>query len=657
MSSTPIGAEMPVRFADVSVIVPAFRNVTTIARTLTSIAAQTLLPREVVVVVDGSDDGTFEAIEAMSSRMRGISLKALQQPNRGAGAARNRALREATGGILAFLDADDEWLPGKLERSLTVMAKTGSNMVSHDYIAVTERKEWYVDCTRHFHRYRDPFVGQFLRGYISSTTVVAERNVVFEVGAFDETLPSGQDYEMWLAMLMRPATRFHMFPEALSRYRVGFRGITGRVEARRRCSMTVIKRYAPVVCARPTGGLGIVAARVVIVHLQATAMHLALWSPAAAIGALARAPIALVQALQGAARSMASRPDFIAGGAPPEPLPISDRSNPFVATRTEVAGAEADRQVRNRLWWERLPMTYVNLRSSSRPPATTEELASFVDDVLNEGPWLRQWFDSHRLDRMRILDLGCGSGVFSNVLTRLGGTVTAVDITETATRLARANADASGLAISIARMDAEKLAFPDDFFDFVFSWGVMHHTANMAQAIAEAARVLKPRGVGLAMVYHRVSIVYYLHGLFWLIIRGKIFRGYTLHTVQDVYTDGYYHRYLTRAEFSTMLADAGLDCEQIVITQYRKKILPLIPASLDRYLKSRFGMCLVTEFRKGDIAEREENRPRSELRHRPWVRKIAAAAAWGWIAAMLTIYLVQFRDLVNPILGMFGLGS
>ena len=100
------------------------------------------------------------------------------------------------------------------------------------------------------------------------------------------------------------------------------------------------------------------------------------------------------------------------------------------------------------------------------------------------------------------------------------------------------------------------------------------------------------------MVYHRASAVYYLNGLKWLLVKGKLFRGHTLRSVQDFYTDGYYHRYLRRGEIAGLLAGAGLTARRISVTQYQKPILPFIPGWLDRALKARFGMCLVAEFDK-----------------------------------------------------------
>jgi len=120
----------------------------------------------------------------------------------------------------------------------------------------------------------------------------------------------------------------------------------------------------------------------------------------------------------------------------------------------------------------------------------------------------------------------------------------------------------------------------------------------MDNAVNEMGRIIKPGGNGMMMVYYKHSVVYYIHGLFWLIFRGRIFKGHTLESVQDFYTDGYYHRYLSKKELEQKLNTAGLEVTRFIVTQYKKKILPFLPVWLDEYLKSKFGMCLVAEFWK-----------------------------------------------------------
>ena len=102
--------------ADVTVVIPAFQAENTIDRALASVLAQTVLPRAVIVVDDGSTDGTMAAAEAWRAKIDKIDLRVVRQPNAGAGAARNRALRDAKTRYVAFLDSDDTWMPRKLPK-------------------------------------------------------------------------------------------------------------------------------------------------------------------------------------------------------------------------------------------------------------------------------------------------------------------------------------------------------------------------------------------------------------------------------------------------------------------------------------------------------------------------------------------------------------
>jgi Glycosyl transferase family 2 len=121
----------PAAVATVTVVVPLYNKESTIGRALTSILAQTVAVTEILVINDGSTDGSCEVVRSFSDgRMRLID-----QENAGPAAARNRGLQEATGSFIAFLDADDEWYPSFIERTLTPMLNenNGVSFVLADY--------------------------------------------------------------------------------------------------------------------------------------------------------------------------------------------------------------------------------------------------------------------------------------------------------------------------------------------------------------------------------------------------------------------------------------------------------------------------------------------------------------------------------------------
>lgn len=272
--------------------------------------------------------------------------------------------------------------------------------------------------------------------------------------------------------------------------------------------------------------------------------------------------------------------------------------NALLAARAAAERETEDAKERNRLWWERLPMTYVDWERANRVPTSLDQYAAMEKTLLAASPFLREHFDFAALKGQEVLDLGCGAGVLSALLAKNGARVTAADITDQGVRLTRRNARTQGLDIKVVRTDAENLRLGDATFDYVLSWGVLHHVPQTERALGEVARVLKPRGRGLIMVYHKRSLFYYLKGIIWLVFKGKIFKGHTLKTVQDFYVDGYYHRHFTKAELARSLRGAGLEPEETFATQQQQKILPFVPAPLDRFLKRRLGWYLVARFSK-----------------------------------------------------------
>lgn len=102
----------------VSVIIPAYNRASTIERAVGSALSETIAGDEVLVIDDGSTDNTKEIVDAIGSDR----VRYIWQSNGGAGSARNLGAREAKGDLVAYLDSDDEWLPGKIELQRRFMA-------------------------------------------------------------------------------------------------------------------------------------------------------------------------------------------------------------------------------------------------------------------------------------------------------------------------------------------------------------------------------------------------------------------------------------------------------------------------------------------------------------------------------------------------------
>jgi len=102
---------------DISVVIPTFNRVELLQRAIRSVLVQTLLPKEIIVVDDGSVDQTRETIQ---SKYKG-EVNYCYQPNQGVSHARNTGINMAKGNWIALLDSDDEWMPEKLEQQAAVL--------------------------------------------------------------------------------------------------------------------------------------------------------------------------------------------------------------------------------------------------------------------------------------------------------------------------------------------------------------------------------------------------------------------------------------------------------------------------------------------------------------------------------------------------------
>jgi len=257
-----------------------------------------------------------------------------------------------------------------------------------------------------------------------------------------------------------------------------------------------------------------------------------------------------------------------------------------------------DRQGKNKGWWEALPMTYEEWDSKERIPKTREDFLNVEKKFLDGNPYIRDKFDFGLFKNKKVLEIGCGSGAASCLFAKAGAKVTCVDITEQAIKITMLNAQMQKVSLNAIKMDAENLKFRNGEFDYVFSWGVLHHSQNTLNAFKEVSRVLKTGGEGLIMVYNKNSLRYYINGLNWLLIRGKIFKGYNLESVQDFYTDGYYHRHFTPNELKRELEKLGLKCTSVFTTHMGTRFAPFLPKKFEDWLKNHYGWLLVAKFKK-----------------------------------------------------------
>ena len=185
-----------------SAVIPAHDAEPFIGRALRSALAQDGVSLEVIVVDDGSTDRTAELAAAWDGPVRVIG-----QANAGVAAARNRGIREARGELIAFLDADDEWLPGHLARARAVLRDTDLQWYSAAYLR-QHRDGRVVEQRPDERLLRDgdwfPDYFAICRNWINITdTMVIRREVFEEVGVFDTGLRRGEDLDLWFRIGLR----------------------------------------------------------------------------------------------------------------------------------------------------------------------------------------------------------------------------------------------------------------------------------------------------------------------------------------------------------------------------------------------------------------------------------------------------------------------
>lgn len=198
--------------SDISVVIPLYNKEKEIARTLRSVLAQTSQPLEIIVVDDGSTDGSAARVEEIGSPL----IRLIRQENRGVSAARNRAMQEACGEYAALLDGDDTWEPGylaEIERLIAAYPGCGAYATSfnvddghHLTPGDTPQTEGVVD-----------FFTEALSHYVlipSSTTL--RRKPALSLGGFPEGMRMGEDQYLWTKLARTSPVCFS--PARLVRY-------------------------------------------------------------------------------------------------------------------------------------------------------------------------------------------------------------------------------------------------------------------------------------------------------------------------------------------------------------------------------------------------------------------------------------------------------
>jgi ubiquinone/menaquinone biosynthesis C-methylase UbiE len=266
-------------------------------------------------------------------------------------------------------------------------------------------------------------------------------------------------------------------------------------------------------------------------------------------------------------------------------------------------------QEANRSFWESNPMRYdwkksIECEEGSRQ--FFEEIdRRFFCTVKPFMPWKHTPFDNlipfDEIKHKNVLEIGVGLGSHASLLAAQAQSYTGIDLTAYAVRMTTHRMKVFERKANIQQMDAEDMKFLDSTFDFVWSWGVIHHSSNTKKILQEIYRVLKPGGQAVIMVYNRGWWNYYVcGGLLNGVIRGRIFKFESLAKSIQAGTDGALARYYSSRSWKALAGEyfkvhvtvMGPKSDVFPIPGGRVKdtLMNLLPDSLARFLTHQCGM-------------------------------------------------------------------
>jgi SAM-dependent methyltransferase len=230
-------------------------------------------------------------------------------------------------------------------------------------------------------------------------------------------------------------------------------------------------------------------------------------------------------------------------------------------------------------------------------PEGTPEFFAEVERKRDElEPFIARFADFSMTRGQKVLEIGVGAGTDFVRFARAGADATGVDLTDHAIRLVGRRLENEGLRAELLQADAERLPFPDESFDRVYSWGVLHHTPDTGRAVREAIRVLRPGGRLCVMLYARHSWVAYGLWAKHALLAGRPRRSLSdvlAHHMESVGTKGFTTREL-RAMFGEL--------EDVAVEKLQTPYDRAWAGPLARLTGDRLGWFAVTRGRKPDRA-------------------------------------------------------
>jgi glycosyltransferase involved in cell wall biosynthesis len=222
----------------ISVIIPAYNAEKTILETIESVQQQTFSDFELIVINDGSTDGTLELLHSVIDER----LKIFSYDNGGLCVARNRGLRQATGNFIAFLDADDLWTSDKLELQLAALQQHPEAGVAYSWTSYIDEqgKTLFVDKPIFFkgNVYAQLLVNNFLA---SGSNPLIWRTAIESVGEFDPAIPPCADWDFYLRLSTKWS--FFVVPKHQILYRQASGTMSSKIDAMEEKLFIMVEKF------------------------------------------------------------------------------------------------------------------------------------------------------------------------------------------------------------------------------------------------------------------------------------------------------------------------------------------------------------------------------------------------------------------------------
>ena len=220
----------------ITVVIPVYNRELVISDAINSVLGQTSTVDEIIVVDDGSTDGTIDRLHAFAGKVR-----ILRQSNQGPSAARNAGIRASRSKWIAFLDSDDLWYPEKLELQKRHIEKMNDMGCIHTRYVVQGQDFRELSPN-------PPLMQQLrledllIRNRIGTSTVLARREILTALGGFDENLRIVQDWDLWLRMAQE-RVKFGYVSRPLVSYRLSGENLVADLSLAEKETLAVVSRH------------------------------------------------------------------------------------------------------------------------------------------------------------------------------------------------------------------------------------------------------------------------------------------------------------------------------------------------------------------------------------------------------------------------------